>query len=189
MDYESLLENLHHPNAQIRQTTVLILGMVDEVRAIVPMQKRYARESNRNVKQAIQTVGGQLAKTKREGYETLTALCEYFHVYDEAQRIPAQPPGNEDLAPLIDLLTNPLETEIRCRILQKFAESMNPGALAILADTFWLDEDPQVQAAAKEQGKILYWNLLYWHLEHDGTLNKLIQEKADEPGIILPDQE
>lgn len=189
MSYESLIENLHHPNAQIRKATVLIMGMVDEVRAMNPMQKRYARESNRNVKQAIQTVGGHLALRRRDGFDTLTALAEYFRIYEPDRRLQAQPPGAEDINPLIDELNSNRDSATRCEIIRQIAQTRNPGALAILAETFWLDEDPDVQAIAQQEGKILYWNMIYWQLAQDGTIETLIRKKENEPGIILPDQE
>ena len=70
--------------------------MVDEVRAIDPLRKRYARETNRQVKQAMQAVGGQLAKLKREGYDTIEAICEHFHINRELQTLAAAEEDSAD---------------------------------------------------------------------------------------------
>jgi hypothetical protein len=83
MKFEKLIENINNPNTKARLAAVYILGMVDEVRAIDALRKRYARESNRQVKQAMQTVGGHLAKLKRDGYDTVDAICDHFSVYKE----------------------------------------------------------------------------------------------------------
>src|SRR5687767_741137 len=90
MNYEKLVENLNNPKVQSRMASVFILGMVDEVRAIDALRKRYDRESNHQVKQAMQTVGGQLAKLKREGYDTVEAICEHFHINRELQSLAAK---------------------------------------------------------------------------------------------------
>ncbi|MDQ7027671.1 MAG: HEAT repeat domain-containing protein [Anaerolineae bacterium] len=90
MNYEKLIENLNNPKVQSRIASVYILGMVDEVRAIDTLRKRYARESNHQMKQAMQTVGGQLAKAKREGYDTIEAICEHFHINKELQMLASE---------------------------------------------------------------------------------------------------
>lgn len=87
MNYEKLIENLNNPKVQSRIASVYILGMVDEVRAIDALRKRYARESNHQMKQAMQAVGGQLAKVKREGHDTVEAICEQFNINKELQML------------------------------------------------------------------------------------------------------
>jgi len=262
MNFEKLIENLNNPKPQARLASVFILGMVNEVRAIDAMRKRYARESNHQVKQAIQTVGGMLAKLKREGYDTSDAICEHFGVYKEVlaakgvdeeakvrqiqkdtthnkkdddfndqmwsaaagmlqvgvvasglggtmsmntanvdmtsnlsntsdilkqqqKRLRPIRPSNEDISLWVGRLQTESDPETRIQLIIHIANMHNPAALPYLANLFWTDEDEGVKSNAKKYGTLLYRNALYWEMTQNGTIEKMMQDKAAELGITL----
>jgi hypothetical protein len=265
MNYDKLIENLNNPKVQSRIASVYILGMVDEVRAIEHLRKRYARESNHQMKQAMQAVGGQLAKLKREGYDTIEAICDVFHINKELQalagkdedkkirdiqkntarnekdddfndqmwnvasglvqggamltgmsvpgivntpnvdfgtnlgdtsevinkqnkRIPPVRPGNDDIGIWIQRLMTAEDPTERVNIIVQLGNMHNIAALPYLANIYWTDSDERVKFNAKKFGKIMYLNAIYWEMAQDGSMQKLVAEKAEKLGVTLPQE-
>jgi hypothetical protein len=48
------------------------------------------------------------------------------------------------------------------------------------------DPSPQVQAAVQRVGKLLYWGVLYWTMEQDGSLAQEIAQRAAARGKTDP---
>jgi len=63
----------------------------------------------------------------------------------------------------------------------------NPAALPFLGSAFMSDSSPQVQAAAQRTGKLLYWGVLYWTMEQDGSMAEEIARRAAARGKPIPD--
>jgi hypothetical protein len=265
MNYEKLVESLNNPKVQSRMASVFILGMIDEVQAIDALRKRYARETNHQVKQAMQTVGGQLAKLKREGYDTVEAICEQFNINKElrtiaakdedakikdiqkntkhnkkdddfndqlwgaaagmvqvggmvaglgstisgspanvdmtsnmsdtsdlinkqSKRIPPVRPGTDDISLWIQRLMTETDPEKRVGIIIHIGNTHNIAALPYLANIYWTDSDDRVKFNAKKYGKLLYLNALYWDMVQDGSMQRVIEEKAAKIGVTLGEE-
>src|SRR5688572_15209575 len=83
MNFETLIKQIENPKASIRITTLHILNMVDEVRALDAISARVPVEMESRVEEILKQVGRSLNKLKREGYDTIEALCQHFNVYSD----------------------------------------------------------------------------------------------------------
>lgn len=83
MDFETLLKQLEHPKPSVRIAALHILNMVDEVRALDAISARVPMEMDAKVDVILKQVGRTLNKLKREGYDTIVALCQHFNVYSD----------------------------------------------------------------------------------------------------------
>jgi hypothetical protein len=83
MDFASLTKSLEHEKASIRIAALHMLHMVDEVRALDAISNRVPVEMDAKVEELLKQVGRSLNKLKREGYDTIIAICESFNVYSD----------------------------------------------------------------------------------------------------------
>jgi hypothetical protein len=83
MNLETLIKQLDNPKPSIRIAALHILNMVDEVRALDAISARVPLEMDTQVEEILKQVGRGLNKLKREGYDTIEALCQQFNVYSD----------------------------------------------------------------------------------------------------------
>jgi hypothetical protein len=228
---------------------------VDEVDARDSLIEQYRRESNANVRWAINWAGQRIKAARDSGYTTIEAVLQYFQIdaemrqqpgdanqeallrklqYDlemnalrdqEAsakrralgrmakagmlglpgllmaasspntakidelkltnslpqapkRRIPPTRPADTDISLYVERLFNNPKPEKRAAAASDLAHLVNnPQALTHLARAFTQDRAPQVQEAAQQAGKLLYWNAVYWQMEQDGSLQAEIARR------------
>ncbi|MGB7339841.1 MAG: hypothetical protein WBC91_13180 [Phototrophicaceae bacterium] len=83
MNFEQLITLLNHPKPRARLVAIHTIDLVDEVRALDAISARVPIETERILDDTLKTVGRRLMSLKKEGYDTITALCEHFDVYNE----------------------------------------------------------------------------------------------------------
>jgi hypothetical protein len=83
MDFASLTKSLENEKPSIRIAALHMLNMVDETRALDAISNRLPMEMDAKVEELLKHVGRNLNKLKREGYDTTTAICQYFNVYSD----------------------------------------------------------------------------------------------------------
>lgn len=79
---QSLLEELRQPDARRRMRAAYVLGTVDEVAALDALTEAYRTEADEAAKEAILWAGRRLRALHAEGYTTLDAIIEQFHLLD-----------------------------------------------------------------------------------------------------------
>jgi hypothetical protein len=90
--------------------------------------------------------------------------------------MPTQPTQTDTRVHVQRLLRDP-QPEMRRKAAMTLGDINNPAALPALAQAFMEDASPDVQAAAQQVGKLLYWNLLYWEMERDGIIQYEIERR------------
>jgi hypothetical protein len=68
--------------------------------------------------------------------------------------------------------------ELREQAALELGQLNNPKALPFLAAAFVTDASPQVRQAAQKYGKVLYWTMVYWEMEQDGSLAQEMDQRA-----------
>lgn len=86
-----------------------------------------------------------------------------------SRRAPAILPSNADISLWVRRLSHDDPTA-REKAANQLVELNNPAALPHLAASFVNDPVAAVRAAAERAGKLIYWRVMYWQMEHDGTL-------------------
>lgn len=83
MNLEQLVALLNYPKPRARLVAIYTIDMVDEVRALDAISARVPMEMESTIEDALKKVGRRLITLKKDGYDTITALCEHFDVYSE----------------------------------------------------------------------------------------------------------
>jgi hypothetical protein len=106
------------------------------------------------------------------------------------RRAPVTAPSNTPIDVWVRRLRESPKAEQREQAAIELAQMNNPKALPFLAAVFLADAVPQVRQSAQKFGKILYWNMIYWEMEQDGSLFQEMQRRATDMGkkvTINPD--
>lgn len=77
------LQHIQNPDATARTQAISVLGMVEDTRALAPLQAHYPQEPDKKVKQAIEWAGKRLAIATERGYDIYQDILERFSVYTE----------------------------------------------------------------------------------------------------------
>lgn len=101
------------------------------------------------------------------------------------QRAPAMAPSDIDIAVWVRRLRESALASAREQAAIELAQLNNPAALPYLAAAYLGDASPTVRAAAERYGKILYWNVIYWGMEQDGSMAQEIARRAEALGKKL----
>ena len=99
------------------------------------------------------------------------------------ERTPAPRPSTSNIDIWVMRLTSGNSTEDRVRAAKELATLNNPAALKPIANKFATEASPTGQQGLQEQGKLLYWNMVYFDLEQDGTLEKVMEQRARAAGL------
>ena len=83
MDFATLTKSLENEKVNVRIAALHMLNMVDETRALDAISNRVPMEMDAKVEELLKQIGRSLNKLKREGYDTITAICQYFNVYSD----------------------------------------------------------------------------------------------------------
>jgi hypothetical protein len=102
------------------------------------------------------------------------------------KRATAVRPSDTDIRAWVRRLRENDDPAQRKKILAELASLHNPAALPTLALTFAADLNPEVAQMAQYHGKILYWNIVYWQMEQDGSLQQEIDRRIVERQIAAP---
>lgn len=81
MNLETLTKLLRHPKANVRLVGIHVIDMVDEVRALQTLSALIPHEPEQRVLSEYKRVGRNLIALHKEGYDTVQAICEHYHVY------------------------------------------------------------------------------------------------------------
>jgi hypothetical protein len=95
-----------------------------------------------------------------------------------ARRAPATAPSSTPVDIWVKRLRETPSAELREQAALELAQLNNPKALPFLAAAFVTDAAPQVRQAAQKYGKVLYWTMVYWEMEQDGSLAQEIEQRA-----------
>jgi hypothetical protein len=102
------------------------------------------------------------------------------------KRAPAVRPSDTDIRAWVRRLREEDNPTQRKKILAELASLHNPAALPALALTFAADLNPEVAQIAQQHGKLLYWGIIYWQMEQDGSLQQEIDRRIVERQIATP---
>jgi HEAT repeat protein len=108
---------------------------------------------------------------------------------DTKRRAMPVEPTSTEIRPHVQRLLHHQDPQVRRKAAITLGDINNPSALSALAHTFMNDAVEEVRAASQHFGKRIYWNLLYWEMEHDGTIKQEIERrrsKSEKP-ITDPD--
>ncbi|MBI5960634.1 MAG: HEAT repeat domain-containing protein [Chloroflexi bacterium] len=95
-----------------------------------------------------------------------------------SRRAPVTAPANTPIDVWVRRLRESPKSEQREQATIELAQLNNPKALPFLAAAFVADQVPQVRQSAQKFGKILYWNMVYWEMEQDGSLFQEMERRA-----------
>lgn len=93
-------------------------------------------------------------------------------------RAPAMAPSGTPVDIWVKRLRESPAAEQREQAALELAQLNNPKALPFLAAAFVTDASPQVRQAAQKFAKVLYWNMVYWEMDQDGSLAQEIDQRA-----------
>jgi hypothetical protein len=93
-------------------------------------------------------------------------------------RTPPTAPSNTDISVWVRRLREGATPEQREQAAIQLSELNNPKALPHLAAAFISDTAPKVCHTAQRFGKILYWRMVYWEMEQNGTLAEEMVRRA-----------
>jgi len=127
-------------------------------------------------------VGGMINAAMQPGAEWAESNLGVNRPQIGMQRVPAVAPGTADISVWVRRLRELPDPAQRARAADELATLNNPAALPILAAAFVADRAPQVQQAAQRAAKLIYWNALYWQMEHDGSLVQEMARRAEALG-------
>jgi len=96
------------------------------------------------------------------------------------QRTPATAPSQADITIWARRLRESAVPGQREQAAIELAQLNNPAALPHLAAAFVNDSAPQVRQAAQRFGKVLYWSMVYWEMEQDGSLAQEMSKRLAE---------
>jgi HEAT repeat protein len=94
------------------------------------------------------------------------------------KRAPAVSPSNASIDIWAKRLRDAPMPEAREQAALELAQLNNPKALPFLAAAFVSDSAPKVRQAAQRHGKVLYWSVVYWEMEQDGSLAEEMARRA-----------
>lgn len=94
------------------------------------------------------------------------------------RRAPAMAPASTPIDIWVKRLREAPSPDLRDQAALELAQLNNPKALPFLAAAFIADPAPKVQQAAQKYGKVLYWNMVYWEMEQDGSLAQEMEQRA-----------
>lgn len=80
IDFLAFISN---PDSILRTQAVGVLGMVEDTRALAPIQAAYPRETDDNVRQVMDWTGKRLAAAHQRGYDIYQDILERFGVRAE----------------------------------------------------------------------------------------------------------
>lgn len=155
-------------------------------RDLLSMQQRAAKRKAGLT--AAATIGGMMMGGGAVGMMALTGAMQpgaeaaSSGMGDRPQigtrRAPATAPSNAPIDVWAKRLREAPMPEAREQAALELAQLNNPKALPYLAAAFVGDSSPKVQQAAQRHGKILYWGMVYWDMEQDGSLAEEMARRA-----------
>lgn len=102
----------------------------------------------------------------------------------QKKRIRPTIPTEKDITRWAKMLKSP-SADTRGDALVQMNTSKNPKSLQYIAHSHFNDPDEKVRFRAKQLGRALYWNTIYYELEQSGRVEKIMQKFALSLGIEL----
>jgi hypothetical protein len=119
-----------------------------------------------------------------EGMSGLSSVAQ--SVRKNARLIPALSPSEDDIGIWLKRLAKEENPTTRTQILSHITSINNPDALLYIAHAQVTDPDPQVRAAAKHFGRLLYWRQVYWEMTQNGMIDEIRETLAERMHVHLP---
>ncbi|MBC8099975.1 MAG: hypothetical protein H7Y11_11080 [Armatimonadetes bacterium] len=211
MNTQQLIRELESTDPRLRFNAARILGMLDETAALTALKKAYKTEEDVVVRSAMAVTGKRLQAAYDENYNSFEALWRHFEVEREVRfvpdtherhtgllgadttsadqrstrRVPSTEPTKTDIRVHVQRLLRGTEADTRRKAAITLGDLHNPVALAGLAQAFAEDKAPLVREAAQFYGKRIYWGVLYWEMERDGSLLAEIARRRERAGVKL----
>lgn len=85
MQTVDLIKHLYHQNAKVRYKTMLVIGMVEETTAVGAVYQRSREEPEVYIKKAIAWAIQRIDVAKGNGFSTIDAIFDYFHINREIE--------------------------------------------------------------------------------------------------------
>lgn len=96
---------------------------------------------------------------------------------DSKRRVMPTEPTTLDIRPHVQRLLHHSDPLARRKAAITLGDINNPAAFSALAQAFVNDPVEEVRAATQHFGKRIYWNLIYWEMEQDGTIKREIERR------------
>jgi hypothetical protein len=106
------------------------------------------------------------------------------HNLKAGRRVMPTTPTQIDVRPHVRRLLRDPDASTRRKAAITLVDVNNPAAMAGLAQAFMIDPSPEVCEIAEQSAKLLYWNLLYYEMEQNGTIAREIQRRK---ALLTPD--
>lgn len=107
-------------------------------------------------------------------------------IQKQKKRVRPTIPTQKDISRWIKMVKSDNASDRQEGIVQ-LNSSRNPAGLQYMAYAYANDSSETVRDTAKRLGRTLYWNTVYYHMDQDGTIKKIMDDFAAELGISLPD--
>ena len=112
------------------------------------------------------------------------SVAEMMH--NQKKRIRPAIPTDKDISRWAKMLKLN-DVDKREQALVQMNVSKNPKSLQYMAYAHYNDSDERVRFRAKQLGRSLYWNTIYYEMEQNGTIEKIMRDFALSMGIALPE--
>ena len=104
----------------------------------------------------------------------------------QQRRIRPTIPTDKDFSRWAKMLKSS-DADEREQALVQMNVSKNPKSLQYMAHSHYNDPEERVRFRAKQLGRSLYWNTIYYEMEQSGRIEKIMQDFALSLGISLPE--
>lgn len=95
-------------------------------------------------------------------------------------RLPARQPATSNILPYLQRIAATESPQNRVKLIQETGRLLHPGALPLFAELYVRDPISEVKRAAREEGKRIYWNGIYYDLVESGKLDMFIEQQVHE---------
>ncbi len=104
----------------------------------------------------------------------------------QQRRIRPTIPTDKDFSRWAKMLKSS-DADEREQALVQMNVSKNPKSLQYMAHSHYNDPEERVRFRAKQLGRSIYWNTIYYEMEQSGRIEKIMQDFALSLGITLPE--
>lgn len=125
-------------------------------------------------------MGSPLMMTSAPQADVLSSNLGAMRPESGTRRIPATRPGDGDITLYLKRLQQESVPSKRVKIITDLAGvHNNPAALPVMGQLVMQDSSEQIREAAEWAAKQLFWGLLYFMMEQDGTLQDEIKRRVE----------
>lgn len=133
-------------------------------------------------------VGGLMgASMMAQQYATSNMMASYDRPDREAfttQRDPTTRPTTMDISAWVRRLQIEADGRKRMELARELVGANNPAGLGALANAYFAEQEPGIREVLEKSTKMLYWQQVYYQMEHDGRLQQEIDKRLVEMGKL-----